>query len=166
MNPTNLSIQGVAWLKQVEGLRLQPYDDQTGKPTSCWVRGATVGYGHLISQPEWEQLGCGLSQQAADDLLGRDLAPFEKAVTKTIYASLNAGQFDALVILSYNIGIGNFQSSSVVRLVNNPKAASAYPNLEAAWMAWARSQGKVMQGLINRRKAEWAMYSNGTYAFW
>lgn len=166
MNPSHLSTQGLAWLKHVEGLRLQAYDDQTGKPTRCWVRGATVGYGHLITRDEWAQLGCGLDQQAAGDLLCRDLAPFEKAVARTIHASINANQFDALVILGYNIGIGNFQSSSVARLVNNPKAASNYPNLEAAWMAWTRSQGKVMQGLVNRRKAEWAIYSTGSYAFW
>ena len=166
MNPTTLSDKGLAWLKQVEGLRLQPYDDQTGKPTVCWVRGATVGYGHLIEPAEWPSLGCGVSQDAAEKMLCRDLAPFERGVSKTIQASLNTNQFDALVILCYNIGIGNFQRSSLSKMINDSKARTPFSNVETAWKAWSRSQGKVMQGLLNRRNAEWNMYARGVYAHW
>lgn len=166
MNPSTLSSNGRAWLKHVEGLRLQPYDDQTGKPTSCWVRGATVGYGHLISQAEWPALCNGVSENAADALLCRDLAPFERGVGKSIHAAVSQHQFDALVILAYNIGLANFQASSVVKLVNNPQARTSFPDLESAWKAWTRSQGKVMQGLVNRRNAEWNIYASGCYAYW
>lgn len=166
MNPTTLSLKGRQWLKHVEGLRLQPYDDQTGKPTNCWVRGATVGYGHLISQSEWPAMCHGLDESAADAMFCRDLVPFERAVAKIIHTDLSQQQFDALVILTYNIGVANFQASSVVKMINNPKAATSYPDLKAAWMAWSRSQGKVMQGLINRRSAEWDIYARGVYAYW
>ena len=166
VKPSTLSPKGREWLKRVEGLRLHPYDDQTGKSIQCWVPGATVGYGHLISQKEWPDLCKGLDVSTADSLFCRDLAPFEKAVAKIIHAELASNQFDALVILCYNIGAANFQASSLVRMINDPKARTSYPNLEMAWKAWARSQGKVMQGLVNRRCAEWKMFDQGSYEGW
>ncbi|WP_425433722.1 glycoside hydrolase family protein [Nitrosomonas marina] len=56
--------------------------------------------------------------------------------------------------------------SSVLRMINNPSAKTRYPNLEMAWKAWRKSQGRVMQGLINRRNAEWRIYSEGVYEWW
>lgn len=166
MNAMTLSPQGIEWLKKVEGQRLQPYDDQTGKPISAWVQGATVGYGHLILRNEWERLGGGVSLEQAEALLRQDLAPFEQAVSRAISVTQSQCQFDALVILCFNIGGGNFARSSVVKLINNPGSVTTFPTLEAAWMAWTRSQGKVMKGLVNRRAAEWRMYSTGSYTHW
>jgi GH24 family phage-related lysozyme (muramidase) len=166
MNAMTLSPQGVEWLKHVEGQRLQPYDDQTGKPIAAWVPGATVGYGHLIGRGEWERLGGGVSLAQAEQLLHQDLQPFEQAVARSITATLSQCQFDALTILCYNIGGGNFQRSSVVKMINNPRAVTTFATLEAAWKAWNRSQGKVMRGLDNRRAAEWRMYSSGAYTHW
>jgi type VI secretion system secreted protein VgrG len=161
-----LSPQGVEWLKQVEGQRLQPYDDQTGRPITAWVPGATVGYGHLIGRGEWDRLAGGVSLEQAEQLLRQDLVPFEQSVARGITAALSQCQFDALVILCYNIGGGNFARSSVVKMINNPRAVTTFATLEAAWMAWTRSQGKVMKGLVNRRGAEWRMYSTGAYTHW
>lgn len=166
MNSMTLSPQGIEWLKQVEGQRLQPYDDQTSKPVDHWVAGATVGYGHLIARAEWDGLARGITLEQAEALLRKDLAPFEQAVNRGVTATVSQCQFDALVILSFNIGVGNFARSSVLKLVNNPQASTTFATLEAAWMAWTRSQGKVMKGLVNRRGAEWRMYSSGTYAHW
>ncbi|WP_218144007.1 glycoside hydrolase family protein, partial [Nitrosomonas marina] len=59
-----------------------------------------------------------------------------------------------------------FLISSVLRMINNPSAKTRYPNLEMAWKAWRKSQGRVMQGLINRRNAEWRIYSEGVYERW
>lgn len=166
MNAMTLSPQGVEWLKQVEGQRLQPYDDQTGRPITAWVPGATVGYGHLIGRGEWDRLAGGVSLEQAEQLLRQDLVPFEQSVARGITAALSQCQFDALVILCYNIGGGNFARSSVVKMINNPRAVTTFATLEAAWMAWTRSQGKVMKGLVNRRGAEWRMYSTGAYTHW
>jgi type VI secretion system secreted protein VgrG len=166
MNTMTLSPQGIDWLKQVEGQRLQPYDDQTGKPISHWVAGATIGYGHLIARTEWERLGKGITLAEAEQLLRQDLEPFERAVNRCINVAPSQPQFDAMTILCYNIGPANFTRSSVVKLINDPQAITTFSGLEAAWMAWNRSQGKVMRGLVNRRNAEWQMYSAGSYAHW
>ncbi|GGB21831.1 hypothetical protein GCM10007414_39030 [Agarivorans gilvus] len=75
-------------------------------------------------------------------------------------------QFDALVIFVFNVGIDGFKKSSVVKLINDPKANTSYVNLEGAWKAWNKSQGKVNKGLVNRRAAEWNMFSNNIYKGW
>ncbi len=165
-----MSDQGMELLMSIESFRGKPYDDQTGAEISDWVKGATIGYGHLISQIEWRQSGSeykkGISKAQAKVLFEKDLAPFVKGVNDKVTADITQNQFDALVILVFNIGVGSFGRSSVLKLVNNPSAQTSYPNLERAWKAWNKSQGKVMRGLENRRNAEWAIYSKNVYARW
>lgn len=163
MSTMELSPRGLDWLKQVEGLRLQPYDDQDGKPISRWVIGATVGYGHLIPKQEWDALRNGVTLEEAQTLLQQDLKPFERAVSAAVQPPQQPHQFDALVILCYNIGAGAFSKSSVVRHINDPSTRKPYPTLHEAWMAWNKSQGKVMKGLVRRREGEWRIYSAANY---
>ena len=81
-------------------------------------------------------------------------------------AQISQQQFDASVILAFNIGIGAFKSSSALKLINDPNASTTYDSLESAWKAWNKSQGKVSRGLVNRRNAEWNIYSKGVYERW
>jgi type VI secretion system secreted protein VgrG len=108
----------------------------------------------------------GISEDRAKALFQKDLQPFVDGVNNKVTATLSQNQFDALVLLVFNIGLGNFASSSVLKLINNPAAQTHYPDLEAAWKAWNKSQGNVMQGLVNRRDAEWNIYSKNVYAHW
>ncbi|MGY6277818.1 lysozyme [Methylomonas sp. MgM2] len=162
----SLSDPGFNLLKEIEECRLEPYDDQSGLPISEWTMGATIGVGHLISKAEWEAFKNGITTDQANDLFEKDLEPFVEDVRKYIQVGLQQQQFDALVMLAFNIGSGNFSSSSVVRLINNPTAQTAYRNLEEAWKAWNKSQGRVMKGLENRRACEWNVYSKGIYQKW
>lgn len=162
----NLSEDGAQLLQSIEKLALTPYDDQTGQPVDHWVKGATIGYGHLICQADWPTYQTGITQEAANQLFRNDLAPFIQAVNTRVTTQLKQHEFDALVILTFNIGTGNFASSSVLKLVNDPKAHTAYHDLEAAWKAWNKSQGKVSNGLINRRAAEWDIYCRCSYHTW
>ena len=157
---------GSELLEKVESLALEPYDDQTGKPTGSWVPGATIGYGHLITQNEWSTYKDGFRQVDAESLLAHDLAPCVAAVRNAITAPVSQNEFDAMVMLTFNIGVSAFTTSAVSKLVNNPNAASPYPDLEAAWKAWDRSQGKEMAGLVSRRRMEWNVYANGIYQSW
>ncbi len=165
-----MSEAGMNLLMSIEAFRSKPYDDQNGADISNWVKGATIGYGHLISQDEWGRQGGtfknGITENQARELFEQDLAPFVDGVNEKVTADISQHQFDALVILAFNIGMGNFGSSSVLKLVNNPSAQTNYPTLEAAWKAWNKSQGKVMQGLINRRNAEWKIYAGNVYERW
>src|ERR1700722_11146568 len=114
---------GTALLKKAEALFLEPYDDQTEKPTAVWVPGATIGYGHLITQNEWSTYENGFQQADADSLLKHDLAPCVAAVRSAITATVTQNEFDAMVMLTFNIGVSAFTTSSVCKLINNPNAA-------------------------------------------
>ncbi|MDT4330389.1 lysozyme [Methylomonas sp. MED-D] len=135
---------------------------------NAWVAGATVGYGHLIKAAEWNLYKNGITEFTARTLFGLDLTPFVTAVRSGITSSLEQHQFDALVMLAFNIGAGanGFAGSSVVKMINDPTAKTNYPNLEAAWKAWNKSQGKVLKGLENRLACEWVVFSQGVYKKW
>lgn len=161
-----MSDKGMDLLRSIEELRLQPYDDQTGKEISAWVTGATIGYGHLISRNEWDTYKNGLDIMEAKALFEQDLLPYVQTVNTEVTSGISQNQFDALVILTFNIGRNAFKSSSVLKMINDPSANTGYTNLEAAWKAWNKSQGKKMQGLVNRRNAEWDIYSMNIYKKW
>lgn len=165
--PPRLSEKGRALLRQLENLFLYTYDDQTGDKIDGWVKGATIGYGHLIPKTEWTRFKNGINSAEAAALLDDDLKPFEAAVNVTITVPLTEAQFDALTILTFNIGGPNLARSSVAKMVNDPTAKTTYKTLEAAWKSWNRSQGKVMLGLDRRRQCEWNVYTQGKYEkFW
>jgi GH24 family phage-related lysozyme (muramidase) len=157
---------GVTLLKDLERLRLAPYDDQTGKQIKDWVKGATIGYGHLIKENEWDKFKNGITASQATKLFDAKLLPFEEAVQNSIKVDLSQNQFDALVIFAYNIGVPTFKNSSVVKMINNPSVKTNYKSLEDAWKAYNKSQGKVMRGLENRRNSEWNIYTKGEYKGW
>ncbi|MDX5375948.1 MAG: type VI secretion system PAAR protein, partial [Halomonas sp.] len=161
-----MSEAGTQWLKDVEQLRLLPYDDQTGREITSWVEGATIGYGHLIPEQEWPLYRHGINNEQAEQLFEGDLSPFVEAVNEKVNVPLAQHQFDAAVMLAYNIGVRGFESSSVVKLINDPGANTPYSSLEDAWKAWNKSQGVVNRGLVNRRASEWGVYSQGVYQTW
>lgn len=162
-----ISDNGINLLKKLEGCvkigdKHIIYDDQTGRTVNTnkpLPHGATVGYGHLIKPGE--DFKDGISEAKATELLRIDITTAERAVSDNIIVPLSQNQFDALVILTYNIGVKNFTVSTVVKYVNNPSFhSSVYPNLESAWKAWNKSGGRVMQGLVNRRNQEWNLFTN------
>ncbi len=170
MQNNQMSDKGMKLLMSIEAFRGMPYDDQNGNQITDWVKGATIGYGHLISKAEWKQSGDlykkGITKTQAKKLFVQDLQPFIDGVNAKVTADLSQNQLDALVILAFNIGLGSFGRSSALKLVNNPSARTSYKDLEAAWKAWNKSQGKVMKGLENRRNAEWNIYAKNIYKHW
>lgn len=164
---TKLSQAGRDLLKGIESLRLKPYDDQTSKEVTSYVEGATIGYGHLIERKEWDTYKNGLTKNEAEALFDDDLAPYENKVAATITRALEAHEFDALVLFAFNTGEPrNFPTTSVAKLINNPKATTPYKTLDEAWKAWNKSQGVVNNGLINRRAAELKIYHQNIYERW
>lgn len=161
-----ISQKGLNLLADIESFSGSPYDDQTGKTTSVWVKGATIGYGHLIAKLEWPKYAKGISKAQALVLFKKDLADYINAVKNHVTSLIKQNEFDALVIFSYNIGVKAFVRSDVLRLVNNPKIKTPYANLEQAWNAWNKSQGKINLGLKHRRQSEWNIYSHNVYKKW
>jgi lysozyme len=91
----------------------------------------------------------------ADERFAQDLARFGAGVTKALAAApTNQGQYDAMVSLAYNIGLGNFQESTLRRL----HLAGDYPGAAAQFARWNTQAGKVLNGLTRRRAGEAQMY--------
>jgi len=166
-----LSPQGIDLLKWIEQLRLKPYDDQTGLPIKDWIRGATIGYGHLITSPNWSLYKDGIDEKEADFLFADDLLVREEIVNGTIKVPIEQHQYDALILLLYNTPTTLFMGSSAVRMINNPEIPTKFSTLEKAWKAWNKSTNNkgelyVNPGLVNRRASEWKLYSQGIYERW
>jgi GH24 family phage-related lysozyme (muramidase) len=118
-----LSKDAIRLLQKVESLRLKPYDDQkSGGVISSWVVGATIGYGHLISESEWNTYKNGITEFVAHAVFMKDVAHFDALVGLAIKVKMTQNEFDVLVILAYNIGQPAFRGSSLVKLINNPTA--------------------------------------------
>lgn len=160
------SDKAIDLLKSIEQLATTPYDDQTGLDITEWVKGATIGYGHLISEPEWPAYKNGITEKESIQLFKNDLAPFIKTITLNVTCNITQNEFDAMVIFIFNIGSNGFSTSSALKIINDPGAETDYSDLESAWKAWNKSDGKVNKGLINRRNAEWDIYSKSIYKRW
>ena len=135
-----------------EGLRLRAYRDSVG----VW----TIGYGHTSSAGDpVVQPGMVISDVQADQILSRDLALFESGLSKLLLGVKNVEQreFDALGSISFNIGLGNLRSSSLLR------AYRAGDKMTAArkFMDWNRAGGRVLPGLTTRRAKERAWFMDG-----
>lgn len=165
-----LSDNGIRILKQCEGRVMRNgrhviYDDKNGQPVATGAplpRGATIGYGHLIKPGE--DFRDGIDEDTATEILRADLGYAEHAVCDAITVNLRQNQFDALVMLCFNIGARNFANSTIVKYINNPNFKSArYFNLGAAWRAWNKTGGRVSSGLGRRREIELKIYENGIY---
>jgi len=160
------SDKAIDLLKSIEQLATIPYDDQTGLDTTEWVKGATIGYGHLIAKAEWDEYKNGITEAEAINLFKTDLAPFVDTIKQYVTSHISQNEFDAMVIFTFNIGSHGFKTSSVLKLINDPDAETDYSDLESAWKAWNKSDGKVNKGLANRRNAEWNIYSKNIYKRW
>lgn len=141
---------GLDLIKKWEGLRLTAYPDPAthGEPY-------TIGYGHTSrAGPPKVTPGMKISNSDASDILKSDLKKFEDAVSKLLKRTPTQSQFDAMVSLTYNIGEGNFKNSTVLRKFN----AGDINGAAEAFMLFVKAGGKVMQGLVNRRSDERALF--------
>lgn len=135
----NISEKGIKLIKNFEGCRLEAYKC----PAGIW----TVGYGHTGSTVHQ---GLKISQSEADSLLKTDLIIHCNNVSKLVKVPLNQNQFDALVSLEYNIGYGNFSRSTLLKLLNTKN----YKDAAEQFAVWRLGGGKILPGLVRRRKAE------------
>jgi lysozyme len=132
----------VSLIKRWEGCRLEAYPDPAsgGDP---W----TIGYG---ATGPGIQKGVRWSQRQADDRLAIDVDRFLKGVRSVLRRPATDAQLGAMTSLAYNIGVGAFKDSTLLRKFNAGDVAGA----AAEFPKWKRAGGKVMQGLVNRRADE------------
>lgn len=159
----NISDKGLAVLVQWEALRTKMYLDSGGEPT--------IGVGHLLlpeeistgiiklssGDVEWKK---GMTKEQVIELLQKDLQPRVDFLNKTLPDDLTQGQFDAMVLFLFNIGVGRprahpkgpagFLGSTLLVKIK----AGLYDEVPAQLAKWNKDNGKVVQGLVNRRNAE------------
>lgn len=141
-----VSAAGVSLTKSAEGCALTAYPDPAsgGAPF-------TAGWGHTGSDVK---PGMTVTQAQADAWLEYDLARSAQIVNSLVHVHLNQNQFDALVDFVFNVGAGNFRSSTLLRLLNAGNFAAAADQ----FCRWTQAAGKTMPGLVKRRAAERALF--------
>jgi lysozyme len=146
----NCSDQGLRQIMAFEGVRLTAYPDPAtgGAP---W----TVGAGH--TGPDVHP-GMTITQDECMELLRGDIAHAEKVINDAVKVNISQNEFDALCSFVFNVGAGNFLSSTLLKLLNN----GDYHGAANQFRWWDRAGGHEMPGLLKRRLAEAAIF-NGEY---
>lgn len=144
-----ISQKGIELIKRFEGFSSLPYLCSAGVPT--------IGYGSTyyengkrvtLSDPP-------ISEEWAEQLLRILVVHYEKGVDSFTRDDITQNQFDALVSFAYNVGVTNFKNSTLLKRINaNPND----PDITKQFMRWIRAGGRVVKGLINRRRLESQLY--------
>jgi lysozyme len=136
--------EGLGIITHFEGWSSKVYADPIGIPT--------IGYGSI-----WDKSGDRvtmahepISKTQGTELLQREIQHIEQAIEKLIITPLTANQFSALCSLTYNIGSGNLQSSTLRRMINRWD----YIGASDEFPKWRRAGGQILRGLVIRRERE------------
>lgn len=146
-----LSEEGLALTKGEETFCGLAYDDM--RPNHVLVEGDTVigtltiGYGH--TGPD-VFIGQQIDEGEASTLLQSDMATAIKAVDANTPDTLTQHQFDACCDFAFNVGAHAFVGSTMDRLLNTGDSNEAAQE----FLKWIKSGGKVLGGLVRRRKKE------------
>jgi lysozyme len=164
-----LSAAGIDLMHRFEGCRNRPY--------LCPAHIHTIGFGHVLYQeqirlpmvrvegkdipmirkemplkPEDSRVW---TKEEIEELFADDVATFERGVLRLVPGCAGRqGAFDALVSISFNFGLGNLQRSTIRMKANR----GDWEGAAEAFMMWTKGGGKVLPGLVRRRKAEIALF--------
>jgi len=144
-----LNNDGYKLICEFEGLSLKPY--------LCSAKISTIGYGNtyypngvrvtLLDKPITKDYAFEIFKDIADK--------FAKRVNAMVKKPLTQNQFNALVSFAYNVGTGNFSTSTLLKKVNlNPNDLS----IRTEFMKWNKANKVVVNGLTKRRKKESDLY--------
>jgi lysozyme len=137
------SQKGIDLIKSFEALVLKSYLCPAGK--------LTIGYGHTKDVVA----GTRITEPQAEEFLREDLEESEQYVSKYVKRKLTQYQFDALVSFVFNCGVGNFLKSTLLKKV---KINSNDQSIAIEFSKWIHADGKPLEGLRRRRKAEAELY--------
>lgn len=146
----DISPAGLTMIRNEEGLRLNPYKDSAQN----W----TIGYGHKIvpGDPYYPQGPLkAISEQQANTQFDQDVQALgANIVRQYVSVPLTQAQFDALTSLVYNIGAGNFATSTLLQKLQ----LQDYNGAAGQFGRWIYSGGKKDPVLIARRNREMQVF--------
>ena len=151
-----LSTKGAAFIAHFEGFRGALYNDPAGH--------CTIGCGHLvhhgpINGSEPAEFKRGITRERALELLQGDASSAAHEISSSVKVKLSQPQFDALISFAFNVGNGAFRDSTLLRMLNQ----GDYGSVPAQLNRWTKAGGRVLPGLVTRRKAEGALFRDGRY---
>lgn len=115
----------------------------------------SIGLGHQIQPNESDLMFRSLSDAEILEIFKKDIEKINSSLNKVIKVPLNKNQRLALLSLRYNIGESAFNDSTLLRFVN----ANNFTGAALRFAEWRNSEGKVVQGLVNRRERERNLFS-------
>ena len=148
---------GVSLIKHFESLHdgdlkeigLQPKKDSIGIWTEGYGRAMRDEHGNFLKGAKMPKPTI-ISESMALLALANDLRVYENMVMRKLKRTVKQNEFDALVSFVYNCGI----SQTLFEMVNNKN-----PLLKTWWTShYITGGGKILKGLIERRKAEAKLY--------
>lgn len=143
-----LSKKGINLIAEFEGFSSKPY--------LCSAKVPTIGYGttFYLSGKKVTMNDKPIDKITALNLLSIVVNKFGQQVQEVTRA-INQNQFDAVVSFVYNVGLGNYKKSTLLKKINaNPSDAS----IAYEFSRWNKAGGKVLSGLVKRRKKEAELY--------
>ena len=143
-----LDLNGNKLIQKFEGCKLNAYQDSVG----IW----TIGYGNTTYENGIKvKKGDKITQQRAEDLFKYFADRFASNIDTKITKEVTQNQFNAIVSLSYNIGLGNFSGSTLLKKLNKDPNDKTIRN---EFLKWRFAGGKRLPGLVNRRTEESNLY--------
>jgi len=143
-------------VKRLEGLRLEAYPDPGSRDGTPW----TIGYGHTSDGFMKVERGMRITLDQAEKALEYDLNETGAAIETMVKVPLNDNQFGALSSFVFNIGVGAFRKSTLLRKLN----AGDYAAVPQEMARWVKNDGKTMAGLVTRRASEAGLWARGDHA--
>lgn len=141
-------------IKQYEDLELNAYPDPGTKAEPI-----TVGYGTTVyADGRKVRMGDTITElQAVYELehhVSKKICGPLTNILKDIRLSQN--QIDAIISLVYNIGIGAFSKSTLLKHIKSNNLLLAAEQFKV----WNKSGGKVLNGLVKRRYTEYMLFND------
>ena len=142
MTLMKISQNGIDLIKKFEGCKLYAYRDS--------VSVLTIGYGHIKNV----KAGMAITQQQAESFLKDDIKPVE-TLLNGMGINYTQNQFDALTSWIFNLGQGNFKSSTMYKYIVAKKSDI---EITDQMVKWHNAGGKPLLGLKKRRCDEANMF--------
>jgi lysozyme len=131
---------------------IKRYEGWSPKSYRCPAARWTIGWGSTwdIDGNPVTSKHPRINEEQGTALLRREVRHVEKAIGRLITAELTPNMFSSLVSFCYNVGSGNLQRSSLRMKLNRGFYEAAADELPK----WRRANGKILKGLVLRRKTE------------
>jgi lysozyme len=149
--PNGLSKKGAEFIAEFEGFMAECGEDPAGH--------CQIGFGTLIhlgactraDRKEWGTI----SHDKALDMLRTEADNAWRVIEEFVTVPINQNQADALISFAYNVGVGAFMSSTLLKRIN---AGGTEHAIRYEFSRWVKASGQTLPGLVRRREAEADLY--------